>query len=157
MRRQGLGHIVNTKSMAGLVFVLCPGAIRTPILEGGRYGVLTPGMPEDEQRRILRQFWQRYRPMDPLRLAHAALDAVARYKTIVVIPSWWKILWWIERASPTLSLFLARRVLAKSMRGLFGPGASRDETPTRSWCRPARRFGEQLRASGDRAMSVRLQ
>ncbi|HTF34471.1 MAG TPA: SDR family oxidoreductase [Myxococcota bacterium] len=129
------------------VSVLCPGAIRTPILEGGRYGVLTPGIPEDEQRRILRQFWQRYRPMDPLRFAHAALDAVARDKAIVVIPSW--CLWWIERASPTLSLFLARRVLAKSMRGLFGPGCvqGRDTHPILKGYRPARhRLGNCERA-----------
>lgn len=39
---------------------------------------------------------------------------------------------WIERASPALSLSLAGRILAQNLRGLFGPDASGDETPTRS-------------------------
>ena len=98
------------------VSVLCPGAVRTPGLEGGRHGVFLRGISEEEQRKAMREFSKRLRPMDPLRFAHAALDAVARNKPIVVIPSWWKLLWWIERASPSLSLLLTQWVFERSLR-----------------------------------------
>ena len=98
------------------VSVLCPGVIRTPLLEGGRHLVLLRGISEEEQRKTLREFFERTRPMDPLRFTHAALKAVARNKPIVVIPSWWKLLWWIERASPSLSLLLAHRLSERSLR-----------------------------------------
>jgi NAD(P)-dependent dehydrogenase (short-subunit alcohol dehydrogenase family) len=101
------------------VSVLCPGVIRTPLLEGGRHLVLLRGISEEEQRKTLREFFERTRPMDPLRFTHAALKAVARNKPIVVIPSWWKLLWWIERASPSLSLLLAQWLYERSMRDAF--------------------------------------
>src|SRR5215471_12610779 len=56
------------------VSVLCPGAVRTPILEGGRHGVLGREIPEEEQRKAMRELSERLRPVDPLRFASAALD-----------------------------------------------------------------------------------
>jgi hypothetical protein len=29
---------------------------------------------------------------------------VARNQAIIVIPSWWKLIWWLNRLSPTLGL-----------------------------------------------------
>jgi NAD(P)-dependent dehydrogenase (short-subunit alcohol dehydrogenase family) len=98
------------------VSVLCPGVIRTPLLEGGRHGVFRQGLSEEEQRKTMREGFERLRPMDPLRFAHAVLDAVARNKLIIIVPSWWKLLWWIERASPSLSLLLAHRLSERSLR-----------------------------------------
>jgi NAD(P)-dependent dehydrogenase (short-subunit alcohol dehydrogenase family) len=147
MLRQGFGHIVNTASMAGLmpapgavsyaaskwavvglstslrieaaaagvrVSVLCPGVIRTPILEGGKYGkLLLPIAPE-----LQRQYWERLRPMAPERFAQQVLRAVRKNQPIIIVPSWWKIIWWINRLSPSLGLFLSRRLHEWGMREL---------------------------------------
>jgi short-subunit dehydrogenase len=141
MRRQGFGHIVNTASMAGLVpgavgvsyattkhavvglskalraeasaagvrvSVLCPGVIRTPLLRGGRYGRMLRAVPEAK---LVAEF-ERLRPMDPARFARKALGLVARNRAIIVLPWWWRLLWWLDRASPSASIFVTRKALA---------------------------------------------
>jgi NAD(P)-dependent dehydrogenase (short-subunit alcohol dehydrogenase family) len=147
MLQQGFGHIVNTASMAGLmpapwtvsyaaakhavvglstslrieaatagvrVSVLCPGVIDTPILEGGKYGrMLQPVPPE-----VARAYWQRLRPMKPDRFADLALRAIAKNKAIIIVPSWWKVIWWINRLSPSLGLRVSRRLLGEAKRML---------------------------------------
>jgi NAD(P)-dependent dehydrogenase (short-subunit alcohol dehydrogenase family) len=133
MLRQGFGHIINTASMAGLmpspwtvsyaatkhavvglttslrieaapagvrVSVLCPGVIRTPILQGGKFGKMLPSL----EPAIREQRWERFRPMDPGLFARKALRAIARNEAIIVIPAWWKLIWWLNRLSPTLGL-----------------------------------------------------
>jgi NAD(P)-dependent dehydrogenase (short-subunit alcohol dehydrogenase family) len=145
MIRQHSGHIVNTASMAGLmtttsqasytatkhavvaisktlrleakrhgvqVSVLCPGVIRTPILTGGEYGrTKMTGVSDDE----LLKFWERSRPMPPELFAERALRAVLRGEAIIVVPTWWKAFWYLERLSPALSMRLAT-VLLKRVR-----------------------------------------
>jgi NAD(P)-dependent dehydrogenase (short-subunit alcohol dehydrogenase family) len=141
MIRQHSGHIVNTASMAGLVAaggqasytaskhavvalskalrveaqrhgvrvsVLCPGAIRTPILTGGRYG-RTKGVSDDQ----LLKFWEPFRPMAPEKFAERALRAVLRGDAIIVVPAWWKTLWYLERLSPALSMRAGKAVLKR--------------------------------------------
>ena len=136
MIRQHCGHIVNTASMAGLVTnpgmasytatkhavvalskalrveaerhgvqvsVLCPGVIRTPILAGGEYGRYDGA--NDEK---LLKFWEALRPMAPEKFAQRALRAVLRGDAIIVVPGWWKALWYLERLSPALSMRLAK-------------------------------------------------
>lgn len=139
MIRQRSGHIVNTASMAGLVTifnrasytgtkqavvaiskvlrveaaqhgvqvsVLCPGVIRTPILTGGKYGRTNmPGVSDEEIRK------QSFRPMEPDKFAERALRAVSRGDAIIVVPAWWKALWYLERLSPALSMRLAKLIL----------------------------------------------
>jgi NAD(P)-dependent dehydrogenase (short-subunit alcohol dehydrogenase family) len=146
MLQQGFGHIVNTASMAGLmpspltvsycatkyavvglslslrieaasagvrVSVLCPGVIRTPILEGGgKYGK----MLRPQRNEVQRQNWERLRPLDPEKLARQTLRAVAKNKAIIVIPAWWKIFWWINRLSPSLGLYVGRKLFVWSQR-----------------------------------------
>jgi NAD(P)-dependent dehydrogenase (short-subunit alcohol dehydrogenase family) len=143
MLRQGYGHIVNTASAAGLfpcptvvgycaakhavvglstslrveaaaagvrVSVLCPGAVQTPILEGGgKYGKVLQAVPPE----VLREHWRRVRPMAADRFAAAALRAVARNRAIIVIPSRWKLAWWLNRLSPSLGLYLMKGVYAQ--------------------------------------------
>jgi NADP-dependent 3-hydroxy acid dehydrogenase YdfG len=92
--------------------VLCPGAIRTPILTGGKYG-RNKGM-SDEQ---MLKFWEPMRPMAPEEFAERALRAVLRGKLVIVLPAWWKAAWYVERFSPALSLLVARLTL-KRMRGM---------------------------------------
>jgi NAD(P)-dependent dehydrogenase (short-subunit alcohol dehydrogenase family) len=139
MIAQGFGHIVNTASMAGLmhgpgnvaytttkhavvglseslrieaaeagvrVSVICPGAVRTPILEGGgKFGKMLIDIPPEQVRRM----WERVRPMSPDIFAEKVLNSVAKNKAIIIVPSWWKLFWWINRLSPSLERFLALR------------------------------------------------
>jgi NAD(P)-dependent dehydrogenase (short-subunit alcohol dehydrogenase family) len=141
MLRQGFGHIVNMASGAGLwpspfvvgycttkhavvglstslrieaaaagvrVSVLCPGAVRTPALTcESRYGKVLPPIPPE----VLRMLVERQRPMRPEQFAEQALRAVARNRAIIVIPSWWRIVWWLNRLSPGLGLYLGRKSL----------------------------------------------
>lgn len=143
MIRQRSGHIVNTASMAGLlagpgtasytaskhavvalskalrleaerhnvkVSVLCPGAIRTPILTGGIYGRMTNTGASEED--ILKS-WEPTRPMAPDKFAARVLRAVLRNKAIIIVPAWWKTLWYLERLSPTMSMQVGRLVLKR--------------------------------------------
>ena len=129
---QGFVHIVNTASMAGLmpapfttsycvakhgivgltralrvegahygvrVSAFCPGVIRTPLLvDAGRYGRTTRKLAADTQTAM----WERLRPMDPDRFARKALDQVARNREIIILPGWWRFVWWLNRLSPGL-------------------------------------------------------
>ena len=140
MRQQGFGHIINTASTAGLlpapgavsysatkyavvglsrslraeaalygirVSVLCPGAIRTSILQGGgKYGKSYANLSADEERRM----WDRLKPMSPDAFAEQALDAIARNKSIIVIPSWWKLFWYADRYVPAVTMAFARKM-----------------------------------------------
>jgi NADP-dependent 3-hydroxy acid dehydrogenase YdfG len=143
MIRQRSGHIVNTASLAGLVAapgsasytatkhavvgiskvlrvegerhgvrvsVLCPGAIRTPILTGGQYGRMTNTGASDEE---LLKFWEPFRPMAPEKFAERALRAVLRGDAIIVVPAWWKALWYLDRLSPALSMWGSRLTLKR--------------------------------------------
>jgi NAD(P)-dependent dehydrogenase (short-subunit alcohol dehydrogenase family) len=155
MLRQGYGHIVNTSSSAGLwpsptivsycaakhavvglstslrveaaaagvrVSVLCPGVIRTPILEaGGKYGKVLQPLPTD----FMRRNFERMRPMPPERFAAAALRAVARNEAIILIPSWWKVFWWLNRLSPSIGLYLGKIAFAQWRKACENGGAGR--------------------------------
>jgi NAD(P)-dependent dehydrogenase (short-subunit alcohol dehydrogenase family) len=142
MLRQGYGHLVNTASLAGLVpfpavvsytaakhavvglslglrveaaaagvrvSVLCPGTIRTPILErGGKYGKMLQPLPPE----VWRDLWERQRPMPVDQFAERALRAVAANHAIIVIPSRWKLVWWLHRLSPSLALYFGKKAFA---------------------------------------------
>jgi NAD(P)-dependent dehydrogenase (short-subunit alcohol dehydrogenase family) len=147
MMAQGFGHIVNTASMAGLmpgpgnvaytttkhaivglsrslraeaaqmgvrVSVLCPGVIRTPILEGGKYGKMLIDIPPEQ----LRRMWERFKPMSPNIFAKKVLKSVAKNRAIIIVPSWWKFFWWINRLSPSLGIFLAEKSFQKMQKKL---------------------------------------
>ena len=90
------------------VSVLCPGAIRTPILAGGKYGRFN-GI-SDEQ---LLKFWEPFRPMAPEKFAERALRAVLRGDAIIVVPAWWKAFWYLERLSPALARRAGRLALKR--------------------------------------------
>jgi NADP-dependent 3-hydroxy acid dehydrogenase YdfG len=144
MIRQRSGHIVNTASMAGLittvsqasytatkhavvalsktlrmeaerhgvrVSVLCPGVIRTPILTGGRYG-RNDGVSDEDILKLAEVL----RPMAPEVFAERALRGVLRGDAIIVVPAWWKALWYLERLSPALSMRAVKMTMLKRMR-----------------------------------------
>ena len=139
MKEQGFGHIVNTASMAGLmpspgmvsysttkhavvglskalraeaaglgirVSVLCPGVIRTAILEGGgKYGRMLIEVPSE----IQKQMWEKMKPMPADLFAEKALNAIAKNEPIIIIPSWWKMIWRLHRFFPLFGLNLAQK------------------------------------------------
>ncbi len=106
------------------VSVLCPGVIRTPLLSGGKHGIFVAAMPEQEQRDRGLKYFERFRPMDVARFAAKALNQVARNRAIIVIPAWWKLLWGLDRLSPTLSLFAAQRAFESARKDIFGGPSS---------------------------------
>src|SRR5262245_5217105 len=68
------------------VSVLCPGVIRTPILDKlGKYGKAVQAISAEKQRAL----FDRLRPMDPTKFAEKALRAVARNRSIIIFPAWW--------------------------------------------------------------------
>jgi len=91
------------------VSVLCPGVIRTPILEGGRHGIFLASEFPEAQRKIARDFFEQFRPMPPETFARKALDRIARNQAIIIVPAWWRVFWWMERAAPSLWAFLSRK------------------------------------------------
>jgi NAD(P)-dependent dehydrogenase (short-subunit alcohol dehydrogenase family) len=147
---QGFGHIVNTASMRGLVpvplsvsygatkaavisiskslraeaasagvrvSVLCPGVIKTPVVLGGA----SAGDLQLELGIAQRENWRRLLPMDPQRFAQKALRQIARNKPIIVIPSWWRLMWWLDRASPRLSIMVAQKLFERLKRSTAAP------------------------------------
>jgi len=101
------------------VSALCPGVIRTPILTGGEYGRINlPGVSRED----LLKSWEQLRPMAPEKFAVRVLRAVLRGDAIIVVPTWWKAWWYLERLSPALSLQLAR-VMLKQVREMESTGS----------------------------------
>jgi NAD(P)-dependent dehydrogenase (short-subunit alcohol dehydrogenase family) len=91
------------------VSVLCPGFIRTAILEGGgKYGKMLIDLSPEQQRRLLETI-EKFKPMSPKVFAKKALNLVAKNRAIIVLPSWWKLFWWIHRLLPSLGIFLTQK------------------------------------------------
>jgi NAD(P)-dependent dehydrogenase (short-subunit alcohol dehydrogenase family) len=102
------------------VSVLCPGLIRTAILDGGRFGKVVG----DLSRERMRQFTEGFSPMDADLFARKALRGVAADRAIIVVPFRWRVMWWICRLSPGLGLRVSRALYRKACRELgIGPGA----------------------------------
>jgi NAD(P)-dependent dehydrogenase (short-subunit alcohol dehydrogenase family) len=95
------------------VSVLCPGAVRTPAITGGKYGRTHRYRDEG-----LRAMAERGRPITPEKFAKRALRAVLRERAIIVIPAWWKSWWYLDRLSPKLSMQFARLVMLRPMRAI---------------------------------------
>ncbi|MCP4199435.1 MAG: SDR family oxidoreductase [Proteobacteria bacterium] len=153
MAEQGFGHIVNTASLAGLIPVpgaasyattkaaivslsrslraeaahrgvrvsaLCPGAVRTPMLDGcGKYGkVLGDISPE-----MLNDFIEKMKPMPADRFAKKVLRGVQKNKTIIIVPSWLRVIWWMDRLFPGLVMFFTQKSFQK-LQAKISPDAS---------------------------------
>jgi NAD(P)-dependent dehydrogenase (short-subunit alcohol dehydrogenase family) len=93
------------------VSVLCPGVIRTPILQdGGKYGRSpVTNLPAETKTALM----ERLRPMAPDVFSVKVLDAVARNKGIIVVPAWWHVLRLVNVLFPSLSEALGRRELRR--------------------------------------------
>jgi NAD(P)-dependent dehydrogenase (short-subunit alcohol dehydrogenase family) len=112
---------IEAKRHGVRVSVLCPGAIRTPILRGGRYGRFKAGFDAD----VIARRFEQMRPMPPSHLARRVLRAVDRNRAIIVEPRGWRIAWWVDRLSPWLFERLAAAVLRRVRRDLETTGGPR--------------------------------
>lgn len=161
MIRQRSGHIINTASMAGLVTstgqtsyavskhavvglskslrvegkahgvrvsVLCPGAIRTPILQGGKYGRMRLNAAG---RAEVAKMWEMLRPMPVDELAPKVIAAVARNEAFIIYPSWWRLIWLLERASPALTSKLCELAYARLREQALTEQHANPEVPAR--------------------------
>lgn len=61
----------------------------------------------------LRNMWEELKPMSPDILAKKVLNAIAKNKAIIIAPSWWKLLWWLNRLSPKLGMYFAQNRFQK--------------------------------------------
>ncbi|MCP4137031.1 MAG: SDR family oxidoreductase [bacterium] len=114
----GLSNSMRCEASAKGVRVsaLCPGFIRTPILDdAGKFGrvlfELTP-----EQKRIQNELIEKAKPMDPELFAKKALDQVARNRPIVILPSFWKFIWMTQRMFPLQGLKSVQKSYRKMLR-----------------------------------------
>lgn len=83
------------------VSLLCPGAIRTPLLKnGGAFGKQL-GSTTDAQ--VLAD-WEKMRPIDADIFAKKALKSVAKKQGVIIVPGWYQLLWWLARLAPQLIL-----------------------------------------------------
>jgi len=91
------------------VSVFCPGFVRTAILEGGgEYGKTLIDWSPGQQKHMMKMV-EKLKPINPNIFAERALKSVAKNKAIIVVPSWWKLFWWIHRLFPTIGMFLAKK------------------------------------------------
>ncbi len=96
------------------VSVLCPGVVRTAILDGGKYGKVLIDLPSG----FLQRFIDRLRPMDAGRFAEQVLRRVAADRAIIIVPGHWRLVWWLYRLSPSFGLYLGRKLHDWAMREL---------------------------------------
>lgn len=140
MAKQGFGHIINTASIAGIfpwpstipytaskhaivglstalraelapggirVSVICPGTILTPMIEKGASQERWVGSYSKEK---LEDFFQGASGMEPDLFAKKALFKISQNKSVIVLPDSYKMLWWINRLSPTLAMGLSQQI-----------------------------------------------
>jgi len=112
----GLSNSLRCEAVAyGVrVSVVCPGFLRTPILEGGAFGRMVQPIPTPMADRL----WKRLRPAEASACAAHALRCVRRNRAIIVYPLRWRMLWWLTRLSPSLGRFACRKAYESYRRQL---------------------------------------
>jgi NAD(P)-dependent dehydrogenase (short-subunit alcohol dehydrogenase family) len=102
------------------VSVLCPGAIETPILDRSPDADLPVTASEPvTAREYLASLGQKPFPADDF--ARRALEQVAHNKSVVVLPSRAKALWYLQRFSPRLMDRVGRAIATRVDRDLVHP------------------------------------
>ncbi len=101
------------------VSVLCPGFVRTPILEGGgKYGKMLINLSPEQHRQLLEMI-EKFKPISPNIFAKKALNSVAKNKATIIVPAWWKLFWWMNRLFPSAGIHLVGKSF-KKMQKRFG-------------------------------------
>jgi len=129
MKEQGYGHIINTASMAGLiptplltaygmskhavvglstslraeakpygvrVSAMCPGLIQTAILSGGKYGRFLGTMEAGNVKRLIERL---NKPLDANKFAKRSVRAIAKNRSLIIVPWYWRFIWAAYRIS----------------------------------------------------------
>ena len=95
------------------VSVICPGFVRTAILEnGGKYGKKLHDLsPEQEQ--LVEKMIRKCRPLSPGLFARKVLDQVARNKSVIVLPASNKWFWRMHRLFPSMEILSGKKQFEK--------------------------------------------
>jgi short-subunit dehydrogenase len=117
----GLSNSLRAESarMGIRVSVLCPGFVRTAILEGGgKYGKMLIDLSPDQHYQVFEMI-EKFKPLSPNMFAKKALNSVAKNKAIIIVPAWWKLLWLLNRFFPSAGIDLVGKSFQK-MQKQFG-------------------------------------
>jgi NAD(P)-dependent dehydrogenase (short-subunit alcohol dehydrogenase family) len=96
------------------VSLLCPGAVQTAIMTGGKYGRPPVNVDEAEfMKKIPAPLRPIVRPMAPDVFADHAFRAVLRGDGIIVLPAVYRAMWYLDRLSPALSMRMAKGMLTR--------------------------------------------
>lgn len=83
------------------VSVLCPGAVRTPLLgNGGKFG---RQLSKTSVQQSLKD-WEQLKPMGVDTFVRKTLKAVAKNQAIIIYPAWYRIIWAMIRVSPLITM-----------------------------------------------------
>ncbi len=107
----GLSNSLRAEgAMLGIrVSVLCPSFVRTAILkEGGKFGRSVMKLSPDQERRLLESY-EKFKPLPPNVFAVKALNLIAKNKAIIVLPSYWKIIWLFNRLFPSRCISMTQK------------------------------------------------
>ena len=97
------------------VSVLCPGAVVTPILDGGGInGRMPTEIPSAQQAEIFESLG----PISPELFAKKVLSQIARNKAIIIVPAKLRVLWWFERIFPSTLTNIAFKQMQKILQPL---------------------------------------
>lgn len=104
----GLTRALKTEAAShGIdVSLFCPGVIRTPIMDGGKFGRDIQNLSPTQKKSFLDAI-EKIRPMDPDLFAKKALQSVAKREFTIILPRWNKIMWHLDRTSSRLGLKMA--------------------------------------------------
>ena len=87
------------------VSVICPGAVFTPIANGGKFGKLLQPMSDE----AVERFWSALHPVPAKLIARQALDRVAKNHAVIVVPARYRWIWRLYRYAPALVTPFLRR------------------------------------------------
>ena len=98
--------------------MLCPGFIRTAILEnGGKYGKTLIQLSGEQQQQISKMI-EKLKPMGPALFARKALDRIAKNKAVIVLPTSYYVFWWLNRFFPSFGMFLGQQAYQNNQKKL---------------------------------------
>jgi NAD(P)-dependent dehydrogenase (short-subunit alcohol dehydrogenase family) len=101
------------------VSVLCPGFVRTAILdEGGKYGKSLWNLTSRQKQRLLDSY-EKHKPMSANAFASEALDLVAKNLAIIVLPKRWKLVWLMCRIFPLKTIDLMQKPFQKMQKEMY--------------------------------------
>ena len=78
--------------------------------ETGHVNAYFPLFIPDEK---LRDMVEELKPMPPDIFAQKVLNAIAKNKAIIIVPSRYKLIWWFNRLSPLLGMAVAQKIFRK--------------------------------------------